>query len=433
MDKENSIVEFLNSEDPLSDSAIDFVIKYKEEDDYIDYKLTLDPSSEKQWLELTKDISAFANTYGGYLVFGVKNDTKEPVGLDDTLCKILADVNNIQQKINRFLDPKIINIRSKQKEFEGKTIVTVYIPQSTTVTHLISKDGEFKHQSGRSNIPLRKGTFYVRRSAGNQLGDSRDLDQIITRRIGYYRETLMNQIARIVEAPTESEIFVVTKDNGGEEGRRFIIHDGPDSIPVKGMSFSVVPKGLEEQIAAWTVISPGNPRTIPSTELLWHWYKKKEELQITNQQRLALAQFSMWANAPIFFWLKGLIAQDIEETIWYSLQHRPAKWQLRSFFTVASFLRKGFYNKVLGVLGKNKDKLPTALQSYPKLGMKKAFCRCKPSGNKSIEDHLKDLEEELNSIVNSVDGVKVFQPSALQRFRALQLDCYLFAPDDKYE
>ncbi|MCH7650632.1 MAG: ATP-binding protein, partial [Nitrospinae bacterium] len=331
MDKKNSIVEFLNSEDPLSDSALDFVIKYKEEDDYIEYKLTLDPSSEKEWLELTKDISAFANTYGGYLVFGVKNDTKEPVGLDDTPCKILADVNNIQQKINRFLEPEINTIRSKQHKIGEQVILIVYIPQSTSATHIISKDGEFIHISGKSKILLRKGTFYIRRSGGNHLGDARDLDQLIDRRINHYRETLLSRIARVVEASTESEIFVLAKDPEDKESKRFIIQDGPDSIPIKGMSFSVAPTGLEEQIAAWTVISSGNPRVIPPTENLWHWYKKREELQIPKHHLLALAQFSMWANAPIFFWLRGLVAQDIEETIWHSLQHRPAKWQLRSF------------------------------------------------------------------------------------------------------
>ena len=432
MDKENSIAGFLNSEDPLSESAIDFVIKYNEEDDYIDYKLTLDPSSEKEWLELTKDISAFANTYGGYLVFGVQNETKEPVGLDESPRKILADSNNIQQKINRFLEPEINTIRSKQHNIGEQVILIVCIPQSTTVTHIISKDGEFKYPSGQSKVLLRKGTFYVRRSAGNHLGDARDLDQLIDRRINHYRETLLSRISRVVEAPTESEIFVLTKDPEDKESKRFIIHDAPDSIPIKGMSFSVAPTTLEEEIASWVAMSSGNPRVIPPTEKLWHWYKKREELQITDHQRLTLAQFSMWVDAPVFFWLQGLPAQEIQKTVLHSLKHRPDGCILKPFFVVAAFLGKGFYTKALHAIGKQKNKLSSQILKYPKIGPRKTFCFREPSDGKSLEDYQKELIEELRAIVDSVDGQKIKQPSMLGRIRAAKLDCSLFAPDDKY-
>lgn len=433
MKKENSIEEFLQSDDPLSDSALEFAINYKEEDIQLDYKLTLDIKSEKGWLELTKDISAFANTLGGYLVFGVKNETKQAEGIEEELGKVLSDANNIQQKINRFLDPDINNIRSKLYEFDGNNIVIVYIPQSATETHIISKDGSFTFESGKSKILLQKGTFYVRKSAGNHLGDARDLSQIIDRRINHYRENLLSRIARVVEAPPENEVFVLAKDPEDKENKRFIIQDGPDSIPIKGMSFSVAPEGLEEEIAAWAVISSGNPRIVPPTESLWHWYKVRKELQIPANQRLTLAQFSMFSDAPIFFWLQDLGIEEIKKTILYSLKHRPPSCQLRPFFMVASFLGKGFYNKALGILGEQKKKLPTTMMSYPKLDPKKAFCRCEPSGNKSNETHLGELEKELNQIVDSVDGKKLFQPSTMQRFRALQVDCYLYALNGKYK
>lgn len=46
----------------------------------LDYKLSLESEKPKSWL---KSVSAFANTQGGHILFGVTNDTHDAVGLDD--------------------------------------------------------------------------------------------------------------------------------------------------------------------------------------------------------------------------------------------------------------------------------------------------------------------------------------------------------------
>ena len=47
----------------------------------MDYKVSLEEGKPKSWL---KSVSAFANTNGGYILFGVTNDTHEAIGLDDS-------------------------------------------------------------------------------------------------------------------------------------------------------------------------------------------------------------------------------------------------------------------------------------------------------------------------------------------------------------
>jgi predicted HTH transcriptional regulator len=165
------ILEYLLSDDPLSEDALEALIKHKEEDPCLDYKLELNPNSEREWLEITKDVSAFANTFGGYLIFGIRDNDKSVIGLEDDIAHLLSDANNVLQKINRHLDPNIEAIRSKPSTVKGKNIVALQIPQSIGKTHLIAKDGIFKHPSGKTKMLLHKGTFYVRRSAGNHLGD----------------------------------------------------------------------------------------------------------------------------------------------------------------------------------------------------------------------------------------------------------------------
>ncbi len=72
-----------------------FLVEYAEEDDRVDYKQTIDPTSEKCWLEITKDISAFANTHGGYLIFGINDSEKQIVGLSRKVANTIKDTNNL--------------------------------------------------------------------------------------------------------------------------------------------------------------------------------------------------------------------------------------------------------------------------------------------------------------------------------------------------
>ena len=163
MKKINSIQEILNSSDPLTQDSANFLVNYKEEDTLVDYKLTFE-NSEKEWLELTKDISAFANTHGGFLLFGIKDESKEIIGLSRETIEYLKDANLVLQKINRNLEPEVTEVRTKIFQIEDKAILIIFIPQSNEKTHMISKDGEFIYPSKKKQVVLKEGTFYVRHS-----------------------------------------------------------------------------------------------------------------------------------------------------------------------------------------------------------------------------------------------------------------------------
>jgi predicted HTH transcriptional regulator len=197
---------FIESDDPVSREAAVTLLSHKEEDQYTDYKQTFHPSKDKSWLDLTIDVSAFANTYGGYLVFGVEDRSKKIVGLTKAVSAVFDDSNNLLQKLNRYLEPKLTELRCKTYNFDGKIIGMVFVPQSHGRTHVVSKDASFVHPSGKAQLRLRKGTFYVRRSGGVHLADARDLDDIVERRIDQFRDALLDKVAKVVQAPTTSDV-----------------------------------------------------------------------------------------------------------------------------------------------------------------------------------------------------------------------------------
>lgn len=427
-----SVRDHIQREDPLTRETAVYLADYSEEDDRVDYKETIDIASEKDWLEITKDISAFANTYGGYLVFGINDGEKKIVGLARGVASIIKDVNNLHQKINRNLEPNIAGLRAKEFKIDGVSIVVLYIPQSVGVTHMISKDGVFAHPSGKQKTLLQKGTFYVRRSAGNHLGDSRDLDGVIERRIDQFRDALLEKVAKVVKSPASSDVFILSKDPEDTEAKRFIIEESPDSIAIKGMSFTVAPEGIEEEIAAWAVLSRGSSESQPSPVVLWRWYADRGDINVSEGHRLAIFQFSLWGGVPAFYWIKALKSARVRETLLGSVRNRPNNEGVSEMLVVASFLGRGVYSTVLSMLGDYKERLNPAMQKYPSSGPRSTFGAIPKGKGEKDSAFRKEKLERLDSLASSVKKTgKV--PALHKRWDAIKIDRFLYAQDDQYK
>jgi hypothetical protein len=307
-----SLKELLESPDPLTDDALALVISFREETTLVDFKLTFHPNEERAWLELTKDVLAFANTLGGYLAFGIRDGTFEIEGLDHAALKVLRDPNELMQKINRFVEPQITSLRSRIVDRDGKSCALVLVPASPGQTHLVSKDGAFKFPSGEEKVLLRQGTTYVRRSAGNHLADARDLDAIISRRIEYFKSSLLDKIARVVDSPADSKVLVVSEIPSNEPHSKFVISSASDALPVEGMSFTVSPATTEQEISAWMALTGRDSGALPPTSTTWTWYRERKTLKLTEEQKIHAATCSLLNHAPVFFWLQACSASKIK-------------------------------------------------------------------------------------------------------------------------
>lgn len=427
----NSIVECLKSKNPLSREIVEFLVDYKEEDAQVDYKESFDPSNQKCWLELAKDISAFANTHGGYLVFGVRDSDKKVVGISGEARKILGDSSNILQKINRNFEPEFANIRTKAFRFDGKMILVLLSPVSAGKTHVVSNEGKFKFESGTEKVLLRKGTFYVRRSGGNHLADSRDFDTLVERRIDQFRESLFDKVARVIKAPATTDVYLLAKDKD-ESAKRFVLEDSSDAVAVKGITFTIPPEGTEQEVAAWNVIYKGDSRSIPPSHLLWGWYNDRDNIELPETQLLTLFQFSLWLDAPPFYWIRNLRTQEIQKKLMESIAHRPPSTILTPMLMVASFLGKSTYSKALRSLSSVHNRIQPALKTFPNPNPREIFCRFKLTTRQTEAQLRKKKLERLNLIAKAVVDSKN-EPSVMRRNEARKIDCFLYARDDKYQ
>lgn len=431
---EASIQYYLSSSDPLSDDAVDFILKHREENRLVDYKEAFNTKEEIEWLNITKDVLAFANTESGYLVFGVKDGSYEMVNLEEADYKFLTDVNKVQQKLNKCISPLLKNLRTKGFERQGKKAVIMYIPESLGKTHIVIKDGFIKFQNGTERFILRVGMIFIRKSGGNQIIDPDDFEWLINRRIDRYKDSLLEKIARVVEAPPEHEVLIYdTKKSEIDSNNQKIIRisSSPDSIPVKGLSFTIPPTTDEQLISSWIALHQKDSKFIPRLDELYRLYGKRHELTLNDEQCLGLAIFSLANGLTGFFWLSLLDKDNVYHALdsAFEISTIQNRWVI---LDVSAFLGKTIYKKILKKFSFDQyerlDKkqlnyssdLPASLFS-PTLA--KVYI---PKSTKKEEEINRVLENELNKVATTLaadkSGQLVKDSSTL-----LAIDCYLYS------
>lgn len=419
--------DLISSNDPLSDHAMELLLNHREEDSFIDYKLRFE-NEEREWLEITKDIVSFSNTFGGYLVFGIKDGTYEKAGLDEAAAKLLSDANNIMQKINRNIEPHIHLIRSKSYKLDDKYFAIIFTPPSIDKTHMICRNASFKFPSGKEKVILYAGTTYVRRSAGNHMMDSRDLDEIINRRINYFKDSLLDKIARVIEAPQASEVFIVSEDSNTPEHGKFIVQDTSSAIPVKGMSFTVSPETTEQEIDGWIAMTSRDTQALPGPAITWKWYSERHSLSLNDKQKIGVAKYCILTDVPAFYWLRGCDAEDIKQVLLEILGRHIGVNIASEVISIGAFLGKKFHRKLISQLGTYTNRIAPNKKTIPASGPR-TFFRVTTVLTKA---NRQELEEELDNIAKGAFEQPNQQPPLQMRWKAKTLDCHLYAQDDQY-
>lgn len=86
----------------------------------MEFKETLPKNSEKYM----KTLVAFANTQGGQLVFGIADETKEIVGIDETI--LFQTMDSISNAVSDSIEPQIVPA-IEPYTIEGKTVILVTV------------------------------------------------------------------------------------------------------------------------------------------------------------------------------------------------------------------------------------------------------------------------------------------------------------------
>lgn len=139
---------------PINELSFEDVVEFLKqgiaENTMLDYKFLLPKNNEK----FAKTIAAFANTMGGTIILGVKDENDKPVYPftgQNFHAKIRPQIESI---IQNYIDPLVfVDIATCKNPRTGNMFVVINIPQSNLTPHLVGDLKRAYIRTGQSSRP----------------------------------------------------------------------------------------------------------------------------------------------------------------------------------------------------------------------------------------------------------------------------------------
>ncbi|MBI2005302.1 MAG: ATP-binding protein, partial [Candidatus Aenigmarchaeota archaeon] len=211
---------FINDEltDPLGDYVIDYLLSQTKETSFHDFKWTIDVSKNSiDFPKIVKDVFAFTNYGGGFIVVGVKPNDHSNKDIKGSFVKVGVpdgfdvDQSSLQEKINSCMDtPLTIQYTQFEREINGvkKHFALVYIPPSSKIM-TPTKDGDYT-VDGKQKKAFSAGQIFTRRGTASVPASEFEINGIKKRLVDEnYRLSIRNGEPDKIEETLLSNMFEV--------------------------------------------------------------------------------------------------------------------------------------------------------------------------------------------------------------------------------
>lgn len=213
MEKYASVVINETESGPLGDFVIDYLWNQKKECPYMDIKFTMHVAKDSDFPEIAKDIFAFSNYGGGWILLGLRqelNNLFTSVGLPDDYN---VDQATLQEKFNSFSNtPLEIKYTEFYKEIDGvrKRFALLFIPPSPVLL-MPKKEGSYK-KGTKERVVFRSEDIFYRRGTQSIPASDTELG-IIKKRLEQesYRLSILSGEPDKVNEEIISNLFEVVK------------------------------------------------------------------------------------------------------------------------------------------------------------------------------------------------------------------------------
>jgi len=165
----------------------------------IEFKERFDIDSARDWCEIVKDVVAMANSGGGCILIGVKDDGT-PSEFDLTNIMDL-DPAQLTDKIAKYTGQQFSGFEVKSIDRRGCKGLVLFI-DGVPIPMVFIKPGSYEASGERHQVAFREGTVYFRHGAKSEPGDTSDLRDAIERELRRFRQTWLSNIKKVVIAPS---------------------------------------------------------------------------------------------------------------------------------------------------------------------------------------------------------------------------------------
>ena len=227
----------------------------RRESKYIDFKEKFDISQAGEWCEIVKDIVAMANSSGGWILIGAKNDGL-PSKADVTEV-LTMDPAQITDKIFKYTGEQFSDFDIQEIEKNGNKLAAIQI-KGVTIPLIFTQPGNYDIGGGKQKTAFGRGTIYFRHGAKSEPGNSKDLRDCINREIEKVRKSWLGNIRKVVAAPTGYKVAVLPPE--------IVESSLPTATPIRLVDDASAP--------AYRKIDPDST----------HPHRQKEVVQLANQR-----------------------------------------------------------------------------------------------------------------------------------------------------
>ena len=212
----------------------------------VDYKRSIPWANETKY-GIIKDVMAFANAGGGYVVVGYdeKKPTKEAsrTGVqNDHLGS--WETTNVNRDVNEFSKPPIdVNVVNWEDESEGKKYVVLSIPCHRDLPHICVQD---KHDQ-KGFLVLHRAAIYFRtkNKTCEEISDPTDLTALLKRCLLIRRDELLKDFEQILQGRlAETTSLEVQEKFSFEDMNRF-----------ESVADRYNPFGVDSGLVFWQVLA----------------------------------------------------------------------------------------------------------------------------------------------------------------------------------
>jgi len=212
----------------------------------VDYKRSIPWANETKY-GIIKDVMAFANAGGGYVVVGYdeKKPTKEAsrTGVqNDHLGS--WETTNVNRDVNKFSKPPIdVNVINWEDESEGKKYVVLSIPCHRDLPHICVQD---KHDQ-KGFLVLHRAAIYFRtkNKTCEEISDPTDLTALLKRCLLIRRDELLKDFEQILQGRlAETTSLEVQEKFSFEDMNRF-----------ESVADRYNPFGVDSGLVFWQVLA----------------------------------------------------------------------------------------------------------------------------------------------------------------------------------
>ncbi len=194
----------------------------------IDFKQQYDPSN-KGMMEVIKDIVAIANSGGGAVIFGLK-DNGEPsnVEVDNFLSLDPSDLTN---KIAKYTKKQFGDFTIERAKKNEATVAVILIGE-VALPLIFVDPGAYEDTDKKQKEIWARGTVYFRHGAKSETANNDDLKLSFEKLLEKYRGEWFATMRQVVEAPLGATVHIYKP---GTEGNKPVFLSNDPNAEVVGM------------------------------------------------------------------------------------------------------------------------------------------------------------------------------------------------------